>query len=220
MSMKVGIIRFPGSNCDSDIFTILTEFFHLKVSMLWYRQAIPDSYELLVLPGGFSYGDYLRPGAIASFAPAMTSLQEHVKKGRGVLGICNGFQILCEAKLLPGTLVSNRSLKHICCKVSLKANLNNRFAKKLKADHDYGIPISHSDGNYYISEEGRQRLEEQNQIVFQYRDNPNGSIADIAGISDPKMRVLGMMPHPERAVDPLTGGVDGKAVIESILNAI
>ncbi len=218
--MKVGIIRFPGSNCDQDIFSILREFFQLEVNILWYREPIIDKYELLVLPGGFSYGDYLRPGAIARFSPAMESLNQHVKRGGGVLGICNGFQILCEAGLLPGALIANRSLKHICRSVLLQANLNNRFASYLTKDYNYNIPISHSDGNYYLAAEQRHILEEQNQIVFTYRDNPNGSVADIAGISDPNMRVLGMMPHPERAVDPLTGGTDGHSVLQSILNAM
>ena len=220
--MKVGVIRFPGSNCDRDIFRVLRDSFALQVSILSHRVSIEEKYELLILPGGFSYGDYLRAGAIACFTPIMDSLRSHIANGRAVLGICNGFQILCEAGFLPGALLPNRELKHICRDVILSANPNNIFASHLESKAHYRIPISHSEGNYYASQEEWKKMEEQNQVVFRYqsKDNPNGSLADIAGISDPKMRILGMMPHPERAVDSLVGKIDGKAILQSILNAL
>ena len=226
--MKVGVITFPGSNCDWDIFLIMRDFFRVPIQMLSYRESLQKNYDLLILPGGFSYGDYLRAGAIARFAPIMKNLQQHVKRGAAVLGICNGFQILCEAGLLPGALIRNLGLKHICRTVELKANPNNRFTASLSARRTYKIPISHSEGNYYIPTESYKAMQDRGQITFTYSDNPNGSIGDIAGVTDTTMRILGMMPHPERAVDPLSGSannasnpsLDGKIVLESILNAI
>ena len=188
--------------------------------MLRHNLSIEGKYELLILPGGFSYGDYLRAGAIARFAPIIDSLRSHIASGRAVLGICNGFQILCEAGFLPGALLPNRDLKHICRDVILSANPNNLFASYLESKDNYTIPISHSEGNYYAEKEELEKMEGQNQIVFRYQSNPNGSLADIAAISDPTMRILGMMPHPERAVDTLTGKTDGKAILQSILNAL
>ncbi|MDH5657406.1 MAG: phosphoribosylformylglycinamidine synthase subunit PurQ [Spirochaetia bacterium] len=213
----MGVITFPGSNCDHDIVRVLTDFFHAQTSLLWHANVIRETYNLLVVPGGFSYGDYLRAGAIARFAPAMSSLQEHVRLGRPVLGICNGFQILCEAGLLPGALIRNENLKHICRTVEIKPHSSNSFTKHLKKD-SYKIPISHSDGNYRISEDGLKELQDNNQIVFRYTENPNGSVFDIAGIINKKNKVLGMMPHPERVVDPLNGGTDGFEIISSVLS--
>ena len=220
--MKVGVIRFPGSNCDRDIFRVLRDSFALQVKILSHRISIEEKYELLVLPGGFSYGDYLRAGAIACFAPIIESLRSHIAQGRAVLGICNGFQILCEAGFLPGALLPNRKLRHICRDVNLSANPNNLFASYLENKSRYSIPISHSEGNYYAEKAEWEKMEERNQVVFRYqeKENPNGSLANIAGISDPTMRILGMMPHPERAVGPLTGKTDGKAILQSILNAL
>ena len=220
--MKVGIIRFPGSNCEADIFRVLVDSFSLQVKILSHKDQIEGKYELLVLPGGFSYGDYLRAGALASFTPVIESLRAHIASGRAVLGICNGFQILCEAGFLPGALLPNYKLKHICRDVDLCPNPKNLFASHLEGENKYSIPISHSEGNYYVEEEEYKKIEEQNQIVFRYekKQNPNGSLGNIAGISDPAMRVLGMMPHPERAVDDLTATVDGRPVLQSILNAI
>ena len=185
--------------------------------MLWHASVIRESFNLLVVPGGFSYGDYLRSGAIARFAPAMSSLKEHVRLGRPVLGICNGFQILCEAGLLPGALIRNENLKHICKNVTLKPYASNAITKHLKRE-SYRIPISHSDGNYRISDDGLKELQDNNQIVFRYTDNPNGSIFDIAGIVDKKNKILGMMPHPERVVDPLNGSTEGSEIISSVLS--
>ncbi|MCB1326178.1 MAG: phosphoribosylformylglycinamidine synthase subunit PurQ [Spirochaetales bacterium] len=215
--MRIGVITFPGSNCDQDILRTLKEQFQAEAEMLWHRDSIAGGFDLLVVPGGFSYGDYLRAGAIARFAPAMNSLLDHVRRGGPALGICNGFQILCEAGLLPGALIRNAGLKHICKNVTIRANTNNRFLSALPAGREYSIPISHSDGNYRIEPDELARIQDQNQIAFTYNGNPNGSVADIAGVTDREHRVLGMMPHPERAVNPLLGGVDGRPLLECIL---
>jgi len=214
---RVGIITFPGSNCDHDIEYVLSEFFHVQTTMLWHANVIRESYNLLVVPGGFSYGDYLRAGAIARFAPAMSSLKEHARLGRPVLGICNGFQILCESGLLPGALIRNVNLKHICRTVEIKTFSSNPITKHLKKE-SYKIPVSHSDGNFRISDDGLKELQDNNQIVFRYTDNPNGSVFDIAGISSKKNKILGMMPHPERVIDPLNGSTEGFDIINSVLS--
>ncbi|MCR9144472.1 MAG: phosphoribosylformylglycinamidine synthase subunit PurQ [bacterium] len=233
--MKAGIITFPGSNCDRDMQYVLENFFQAQVSMLWHREAVTENFDLIVVPGGFSYGDYLRAGAIARVAPAMQSLVEHVKRGGAALGICNGFQILCEAGLLPGALIRNQSLKHICKDVELDWNPANPFAADLAANgagRRYRIPVSHSDGNYRVDPDVLKEMQDREQIAFRYVENPNGSIESIAGVSDSGGRVLGMMPHPERATDPLTttldpaiGGdasadaahTDGHAILKSLL---
>ena len=219
MTFRAGVITFPGSNCDRDIYSILLNFFNAEAEILWHGTSIEKKYDLLVVPGGFSYGDYLRPGAIARFAPAMKSVVEHAKKGGHVIGICNGFQILCEAGLLPGALIQNQSLKYVCRTVELRANPKNRFTAGLEASRIYRIPIGHGDGNYRAGSDLLKELQDNNQIVFTYDDNPNGSIYDIAGITNKEQRVLGMMPHPERATDPLNGGQDGKILLESFLKA-
>ncbi len=218
MKLKIGVIRFPGSNCDQDIIGILRYFSNTVVQPLWYRDHSHQKLDLMILPGGFSYGDYLRAGAIASVSPIMRSLREHFQRGGAILGICNGFQILCEAGFLEGTLMRNRDLKHICRNVELRASPTNAFSCQLDAQRSYTIPISHSEGNYQATVDTVKFLEDNDQIVFRYRENPNGSVADIAAISDQKRQVLGMMPHPERAVDPLTGGTDGKLLLEAILS--
>ncbi len=218
--MKTGVITFPGSNCDQDILRVLRDFFGHDTTLLWHGDRIEGRFDLLVVPGGFSYGDYLRCGAIARFAPAMQDVIAHAKHGGFVFGICNGFQILCEAGLLPGALVRNRTLKHICRPVHLLPSSRNPFTAALRPDQTYSIPISHGDGNYRIDPEGLKQLKENAQIAFQYQDNPNGAVDDIAGVSDAAFRVLGMMPHPERAVDPLlSAGTDGKPVLDAILGA-
>ncbi len=216
--MKIGVLTFPGSNCDRDIVRVLHEFFHAETALLWHAEPLHERYDLLVVPGGFSYGDYLRAGAIARFAPAMNSLIEHRKRGGPVFGVCNGFQILCEAGLLPGALIRNQSLKHICKTVRLRANPANAFAAGLDGGREYAAPISHGDGNYRIDPDGLAALEDNQQIVFRYQENPNGSVADIAGVSDREQLVLGMMPHPESAVDPITGsGADGREILTALL---
>jgi len=218
--MKAGVITFPGSNCDHDITYILSTFFSVQTDLLWHKNSIQEKYDLLVVPGGFSYGDYLRCGAIARFAPAMKSLVDHAKEGRPVIGICNGFQILCESGLLPGALIRNESLKHICKNVSLKPVSGNAFTSGLSEQRTYEIPVSHGEGNFRIDDQGLQELKENNQIAFRYEVNPNGSIDHIAGITDKKHRILGMMPHPERATDPVNGSVDGKLILEAMLGVV
>lgn len=218
--MKAGILTFPGSNCDRDMQLILQTFFNADARMLWHADSIPEGerYDILIVPGGFSYGDYLRAGAIARVAPAMRSLQEHVRSGRPAFGICNGFQILCEAGLLPGALIRNQSLKHICKDVQLKPNPANPFAAALDATRLYRVPVSHGDGNYRIDDDGLKALQDNNQIAFRYALNPNGSVDDIAGVSDERGLVLGMMPHPERATDPATSSAtEGHAVLKSLV---
>lgn len=219
--MKAGIITFPGSNCDRDIFYVLETFFQADARMLWHREPIHENFDLLVVPGGFSYGDYLRAGAIARVAPAMRSLVDHVNRGGPVFGVCNGFQILCEAGLLPGALIRNQSLKHICKDVELTANPKNPFASELNGNQTYRIPVSHSDGNYRVDPEVLKAMQDNNQIAFRYVENPNGSLENIAGVSDESGRVLGMMPHPERATDPATSSArenaDGTAILKSML---
>lgn len=214
--LKVGVITFPGSNCDHDMLTILNRFFRTETELLWHANAIEGRFALLVLPGGFSYGDYLRSGAIARFAPAMGSLLQHAKEMRPVLGICNGFQILCEAGLLPGALIRNENLKHVCKSVTIRPHSTNPFTKQLKSE--YTIPVSHSEGNYRVDSDTLNELEEHGQIAFRYAENPNGSVFDIAGVMDRHYRILGMMPHPERAVDPVNGSTDGTDILNSFLS--
>lgn len=219
--MKAGVITFPGSNCDRDIVNVLRNSFQVEVKDLWHKDHFTEKFDLLVVPGGFSYGDYLRAGAIARFTPAMQDCIEYANKGGNVLGICNGFQILCEARLLPGALLRNVNLKHICKDVHLKPNKEHPLGTRLSAfsGKTFTIPISHGDGNYRCSDETLATLKENNQILFQYQDNPNGALEDIAGISNDKFNVIGMMPHPERAVDPSTGGTDGKEILGAILSS-
>ncbi len=216
--MKAGVITFPGSNCDRDIQSILQNFFEIPTDMLWHADPIQNSYDLLVVPGGFSYGDYLRAGAIARFAPAMQDLLQHAKKGGFVLGICNGFQILCESHLLPGALIRNQNLKHICKDVSLMPESSNNVFGKLAGP--LSIPVSHGEGNYRADAETLSALKDQGQIAFRYQENPNGSIEDIAGITSQDGRIMGMMPHPERATDPVNGKIQGKPIMEAILNSM
>ena len=216
--MKIGIITFPGSNCDHDIYRILSNNFSYQTELLWHADLIEKPYDLLILPGGFSYGDYLRPGAISRFSKAMRSLQDHVSQGKPVIGICNGFQILCESGLLPGVLIRNTTLKHIAKNVAITTNPGNRYTHTLPADKEYIIPISHGDGNYRVDNDVLKEMKANNQIAFQYVQNPNGSVENIAGVTDKNHKVLGMMPHPERAIDPFTGGTDGNLVINSLLS--
>lgn len=216
--MKAGVITFPGSNCDRDIQTILQEFFQVPTDMLWHGDSIQKSYDLLVVPGGFSYGDYLRAGAIARFAPAMQDVISHAKKGGYVLGICNGFQILCESHLLPGALIRNQSLKHICKDVSLLPDKANPVFGKLKGP--LAIPVSHGEGNYRADDETLKALRDKGQIAFRYEDNPNGSLDNIAAITSENGRIVGMMPHPERATDPVNGKTRGRPILQALLESM
>ena len=217
--MKVGIVVFPGSNCDEDAFHAAGKVLGHQPQMLWHKDHDLKGSELVILPGGFSYGDYLRCGAIARFAPVMEEVAAFAKKGGPVIGICNGFQILAEAGLLPGALLQNANRQYICQDVTLRTEkARTRFTSKLETGDTFRIPIAHGDGNYFIDDEGLKRLEGEGQVVFRYLQNPNGSRADIAGIVNSSGNVLGMMPHPERNAEPLLGNADGRRVLASFLH--
>ncbi|MBL0954550.1 MAG: phosphoribosylformylglycinamidine synthase subunit PurQ [Leptospira sp.] len=213
--MKVRVVTFPGSNCDKDVGSVLHDYFQADVNYTWYKESFDDVPDLVVLPGGFSFGDYLRCGAMAKFSSSMESVVKYANKGGKVLGVCNGFQILTESGLLPGALLHNRTLKYICKDVELVPVQENGFAKHFPGN--LSIPIAHGEGAYFADAETLERLEKNGQVVFRYRENPNGSLHDIAGICNEKGNVLGMMPHPERAMNPFTGKMDGKQILEALL---
>ncbi|MBI45064.1 MAG: phosphoribosylformylglycinamidine synthase I [Candidatus Marinimicrobia bacterium] len=216
--MKFAIIVFPGSNCDNDAYYALKNI-GFNVSFVWHKDTNLSGFDGILIPGGFSYGDYLRTGAIAKFSPIMKSLIAESKKGKIVIGICNGFQILIESGLLPGALITNKNIKFISKTVSLKINsYNSVFTKNISKDRsDINMPIAHKQGNYIVNKNTLEELEQNDQIIFKYKDNPNGSISDIAGITNKNKNILGMMPHPERASDGLLGSNDGRLIFESIL---
>ena len=217
--MKVGIVVFPGSNCDEDAFHAAGKLLGHQPQMLWHKDHDLKGSELVILPGGFSYGDYLRCGAIARFAPVMEEVAAFARKGGPVIGICNGFQILTEAGLLPGALLPNANRQYICQDVMVRTEkARTRFTSELQPGEAFKIPIAHGDGNYFIDDEGLKRLEGEGQVVFRYVGNPNGSRADIAGIVNSSGNVLGMMPHPERNAEPLLGNADGRRVLASFLH--
>ena len=218
--MKFAVIVFPGSNCDVDMFHAIQDELGEEVEYVWHDASDLDTYDAILLPGGFSYGDYLRCGAISRFANVMQAVKKAADEGKPVLGVCNGFQILTEAGLLPGALIRNNNLKFMCKTEELVvANNNTMFTSLYEQGEVIRIPIAHGEGNYYCYEETLARLEENKQIAFRYVNNPNGSVADIAGVTNERGNVLGMMPHPERAVDSLLGGNDGLNVFKSILKA-
>lgn len=224
--MKFGVVTFPGSNCDQDMIYVLREILKQEVVELWHKDSDLQGAEFIVLPGGFSFGDYLRSGAIARFSPIMEKIIEFANAGGYVLGICNGFQVLCESGLLEGTLQHNTSHTFMCKNVHLKpANFSNALTADLE-DRAYKIPIAHGEGNYFASEVTLAELDANDQILFYYSDengetsgeaNPNGSIRNIAGITNKGKNVFGMMPHPERAADENLGNTDGKFFFESLL---
>jgi phosphoribosylformylglycinamidine synthase subunit PurQ / glutaminase len=217
--MKVGIVVFPGSNCDEDAFHAAGKVLGHEPQMLWHKDHDLKGSELVILPGGFSYGDYLRCGAIARFAPVMEEVAAFARKGGPVIGICNGFQILTEAGLLPGALLQNANRQYICQDVIIRAEkARSRFTSELSPGDTFRIPIAHGDGSYFIDDEGLKRLEGEGQVAFRYLQNPNGSRADIAGIVNSSGNVLGMMPHPERNAEPLLGNADGRRVLASFLH--
>lgn len=217
--MKIAVIVFPGSNCDIDLYEALHTVCDADVEYVSYKQDNLDGFDAVMLPGGFSYGDYLRCGAIARFSPIMPAVIEFAKNGKPVFGTCNGFQILTEVGLLPGALKLNNSLKFICKTVELTVeNTNTPFTSLYKKGEKINLPIAHADGSYYADEELLAELEENGQVVFRYsKENPNGSLNDIAGITNKQGNVLGMMPHPERAVEMLLGNEDGLRVFKSLL---
>lgn len=217
--MKFGILVFPGSNCDQDCLHVVSHVFNQPAFKIWHKETSLPDVDVVILPGGFSYGDYLRCGAIAKFSPIMSEVIKFAGKGGKVLGICNGFQILIEAGLLPGTLMRNQNLRFICDSVSLRLTNNQTpFTRQGRKGDLYRLPIAHADGNFFIDEEGLQRLQDHQQIIFQYEgNNPNGSLANIAGICNEKKNILGMMPHPERVCEKVLGGTDGRFIFESLI---
>jgi phosphoribosylformylglycinamidine synthase len=219
--MKSAVIVFPGSNCDRDCRDAVEKATGQAPAMIWHREtALPKGLDLIVLPGGFSYGDYLRCGAIAARSPVMADVAKAAERGVAVVGVCNGFQVLCETQLLPGALVRNAGLSFVCRRQPLAiANGNTRFTAAYQGRREITLPIAHGDGNYVADEEMLDRIEGEGQVVFRYQGNPNGSARDIAGIVNARGNVLGMMPHPDRSVDGVHGGTDGIALFQSVMEA-
>ena len=220
MIKKFAIIVFPGSNCDHDAYHVLKNTFNIGVDFIWHKESNLDNYDAVLIPGGFSYGDYLRTGAIAKFSPIMKEVVNSAKKGIPVIGICNGFQILLEAGLLPGSLINNKNIKFLSKMVNLNVVTSNTiFTKNIIKGANLAMPIAHKEGNYIADKTTIDILEQNDQIVFKYNNNPNGSMSNIAGIINKERNVLGMMPHPERACSRLLNSEDGKFIFESMLKA-
>ena len=230
MSKKIGVIVFPGSNCDHDAYHAMKHVMNAETEFLWHKDSDLSGIDLLIVPGGFSYGDYLRSGAIARFSPIMNAVMEYAEKGNPVLGICNGFQILLEAGLLPGAMLHNADLRFVCKQVHIRVESNRSlFTSGMEKGQVIRIPVSHGEGNYFIDDDGLAELEDQDQIAFRYCDengrlteesNFNGSVSAIAGITNPGGNVLGMMPHPERAMESVLGSDDGKLFFDSVFNSL
>jgi phosphoribosylformylglycinamidine synthase len=219
VTVRFGVVLFPGTNCEHDVVRAV-ELAGGSAEIVWHAERRVGSVDGLILPGGFAHGDYLRPGAIARFSPIMTAVEEFARRGAPVIGICNGFQILTEAHLLPGALQKNRGLTFLCTPVDLEVTSSS---SALTAGVDVGrrlrIPINHFEGNYTCDPATLDRLRAEDRVVLRYVDNPNGSVDDIAGIANEAGNVVGLMPHPERAVDPLLGSVDGRVLIDALLNS-
>ncbi len=228
--MKFAVITFPGSNCDQDMIYVLKDILHQEVISIWHKDTSLQGSDFVVVPGGFSYGDYLRSGAIARFSPIMEEVNRHAAQGGYVLGVCNGFQILCEAGLLPGALLHNTSRQFICNNVFITpATKNSLLTKMVRPGSALKIPIAHGEGNYYAPSETLKKIQDKDQILFKYctqtgdvtpEANPNGSMSNIAGICNENRNVFGMMPHPERAADALLGNTDGIEIFHSILSLV
>ncbi len=218
--MKVGVVVFPGSNCDHDAWYAVSQKLHQEAEFIWHESTSLGNVDAIILPGGFSYGDYLRCGAIAKFSPVMAAVKKFAKEGGLVLGICNGFQVLTEAGLLRGALVRNAKLKFACRTVSLEvASSDSPFTHCAKRRQTIKLPIAHGEGCYVADERTLDELEAEDRVTLRYRDNPNGSMRNIAAIVSEERNVMGMMPHPERAADPLVGDTDGLVILESLLSA-
>lgn len=226
--MRFAVLQFPGSNCDQDCLLALRSFEGVTAEYLWHKETSTDGFDAIILPGGFSYGDYLRCGAIARFSPIMPAVIAAAESGKLVLGICNGFQILCEARLLPGALIRNRDLHFICEQVSLRVENNaTAFTNQAQPGEIWNIPIAHGEGSYFADPDTLANLERNNRVILRYADpagnispaaNPNGSLGNIAGIINPHGNVLGLMPHPERACDPLLGSTHGRPLFASMIH--
>jgi len=228
--MKFGVLQFPGSNCDHDAYHVISKHVGQPVDFIWHKSTDLSGYDAVIVPGGFSYGDYLRAGALARFSPVMNSVKDFASRGGFVLGICNGFQILCEAGLLPGALIRNRGLHLICKHVNIKVeNSTTAYTEQYENGEVLSIPIAHAEGNYTCDDETFHEMEKNGQIVFRYCDesgnvtdavNPNGARSNIAGICSKEGNVLGMMPHPERACEELLGSNDGRELFKSLASRI
>ncbi len=218
---RFAVIVFPGSNCDHDAYHVLQSMDNTCVDFIWHKETNLENYDSIIVPGGFSYGDYLRAGAIARFSPIMKTVIEESKKGKKIIGICNGFQILIECGLLPGSLLNNVNIKFLSKTISLEV-INNKtsFTHLIDSDETLSMPIAHKQGNYFANENLIKELEDNDQIAFKYKDNnPNGSVSNIAGVLNSTKNVLGMMPHPERASDPWLGSNDGYKIFQSIVES-
>jgi phosphoribosylformylglycinamidine synthase len=228
--MKFGVVVFPGSNCDHDALYALGEVLHQPVEFLWHQSEEVNNFDAILLPGGFSYGDYLRTGAIARFSPVMRAVEKFVHSGGLVLGICNGFQILCEAGLLPGVLQRNAGMKFVCRQVHVRVeSIDTPFTGPAAPGQVLKMPIAHGDGNYFCDEATLSGLQRNEQIIFRYSTsdghvdasaNPNGSLANIAGICNRERNVVGLMPHPERAVETALGSADGQVIFRSLIESL
>ncbi len=220
--MKSAVIVFPGSNCDRDMAVALEQATGISPAMVWHKEAgLPSGLDLIAIPGGFSFGDYLRCGAIAAQAPIMRAVVDFANAGGHVLGVCNGFQVLIETGLLPGALMRNAGLKFVCRDVDLAVTTTaSPFTSGYQAGDVISVPIAHHDGNYIASGDLLERLRGDDRIAFRYRGNPNGSMDEIAGVLSENRRVLGMMPHPERASDPALGGTDGQALFKALAGGL
>jgi len=226
---KFAVIRFPGANCDQDSYYIIKDVLGRPVEYVWHQDTSLRGFDVVVLPGGFAYGDYLRAGAVARFAPIMNAVRAHAERGGLVLGICNGFQVLCEAHLLPGALIRNEGCRFACKFVHLRVeNAETPFTSAYRPGQVLAIPIAHGEGRYVCDPETQQEMERSNRVLFRYttpqgeetpESNPNGSIANIAGIANATFNVMGMMPHPERAGEKILGSADGRGVFESLARA-
>lgn len=224
--MKFGVVTFPGSNCDHDLLYAMSSNLGQEVVNLWHKDHDLQGCDFIFLPGGFSYGDYLRSGAIARFSPIMDEVAAHAKRGGYVMGICNGFQMLTEAGLLPGALLHNTSTNFICKNIHLRPVSKSTLLTQNLEDRPYKVPVAHGEGNYYCLPDELKAMEDNDQILFKYCDeagafsvsaNPNGSLDNIAGVTNAGKNVFGMMPHPERATDDLLGNLDGKAILEMVI---
>ena len=218
--MKFGVVVFPGSNCDHDAWYAVSRNLGQQADFVWHDSQNLSSFDAVILPGGFSYGDYLRCGAIARFSPVMTAVKKFAADGGLVVCFCNGFQILTEAHILPGALIRNKGLRYVCKTIELETvTAASPFTNHLEAGHRLRVPIAHGEGCYTADDTTLDRLEAEDRVVFRYVDNPNGSMRDIAGILNEKRNVMGMMPHPERVSDPLMPGTDGLAIFQSMLRS-
>ncbi|MGV8018646.1 MAG: phosphoribosylformylglycinamidine synthase subunit PurQ [Ignavibacteria bacterium] len=218
---RVGIVVFPGSNCDHDAYHVFKEIIGADTKFLWHKDGAVGDRNIVILPGGFSYGDYLRCGAISRFSSIMKDVVRFAERGGIVIGICNGFQILCESGLLPGALLKNENLKFVCKTVTLKVENNKSiFTYKYGIKENIELPVAHGEGNYFCSDDTLTELIGNNQILFSYEDNPNGSLKNIAGIQNTKRNVMGMMPHPERASDKSLGNTDGLRLLQGVAESV